>query len=179
MTSIANSPTADAAPRQSPNRVNLIRLLLLIVAIGKLVTSLTSLTILFDDDPNIPGTSWGGLVVSAVIVLSPFVAAAALFFAIRGPIARAIIPIGTLALLDWLSYVPSLVNHWPEYPSPGFVGVIEVVQMVALPLLVALAIALAWRGERLGLAAALALLPTFVNIAGVIAFGIGVAIYGF
>lgn len=179
MTSIGNSPITDAAPRQSPNRANLIRLLLIIVAIGKVVTSFTSSAVLFDPDPTIPGTSWGGLVISAVIVLSPILAAVALFFAIRGPIARAIIPIGALALLDWLSYVPSLVNHRSEFPTPGFMGVVEIAQFVVLPALVMLAVVLAWRGERLGLAAGLALLPTFVNIAGVIAFGVAVAIYGF
>ena len=34
-------------------------------------------------------------------------------------------------------------------------------------------------GKRLKLAILLAVLPTFIGIAGVIAFGIGVAIYGF
>jgi hypothetical protein len=38
---------------------------------------------------------------------------------------------------------------------------------------------LALTGKRLKLAILLAVLPTFVGIAGVIAFGIGVAIYGF
>ena len=38
---------------------------------------------------------------------------------------------------------------------------------------------LALTGKRLRLAILLAVLPTFVGIAGVIAFGIGVAIYGF
>ncbi len=55
----------------------------------------------------------------------------------------------------------------------------EVVQMVVLPIVAAVAIVLAWRGERLRQATGLAILPTVVYVAGVVAFGIGVAIYGF
>jgi hypothetical protein len=178
MTPFADLQT-DAPRRQSTNRANLLRLILIVVAIGKVVSSLSNLVVLLDDDPGVPGTSWGGLVISAAIALGPFLAAAALIFAIRGPITRAIIAIAALALLDWLSYVPSVVKFWSEFPGPGFVGLHGIVQMVVLPILVVTAICLAWRGERIGLAAALALLPTVLNILGVVAFGIGVAIYGF
>ncbi len=164
---------------QSTNRANLIRLVLLIVAIGKVLGALSTLVILFDDDPTIPGTDLGGLVISATIVLSVLFAVAALIFAIRGPIARAIIAIAGLALLDWLSYVPSVVKYWSDFPGPGFAGSMAIVQMLVLPAIAAAAIVLAWRGERLGLAAILALIPTIVFFLGVIAFGIGVAIYGF
>lgn len=164
---------------QSTNRANLIRLVLLIVAIGKVLGALSSLVILFDDDPTIPGTDWGGLVISATIVLSVLFAVAALIFAIRGPIARAIIAIAGLALFDWLSYVPSVVKYWSEFPGPGYAGFMAIVQMMVLPTIAGAAIALAWRGERLGLAAVLALIPTIVFFLSVVAFGIGVAMYGF
>jgi hypothetical protein len=179
MAQVADSQKPDAPSTQSTNRANLIRLILIIVAIGKVVSSLSSLVVLFDNDPGVPGTSWGGLVISATIALGPFLAAAALIFAVRGPIGRAIIAIAALALLDWLSYVPSVIKFWSEFPGPGYVGLHGIVQMVVLPILAVTAIILAWRGARLGLAASLALVPTLVNILGVIAFGIGVAIYGF
>jgi hypothetical protein len=169
----------DQSRTKATNRANLLRLILIIVAIAKLTSAIGGLTVLFDGDPTVPGTSWGGLVVSAVIALSPLLALAALVFAIRGPIARAIIAIAGLALLDWLSYVPSVIMHWSDFPDPGLAGAVEIVQMVVLPLAAAAGAVLAWRGERLGLAALLALIPTIVFIVGVLTFGISIAIYGF
>jgi hypothetical protein len=52
-------------------------------------------------------------------------------------------------------------------------------QIVAFPLMAACAIALSLRDQRQSLAAALVMLPTLVKIAGVLAFGMGVALYGF
>ncbi len=183
---IANPPrTASTTTLQQARPIRTLayptwlRVGLLIITIGKVVTSFTALTILFDDDPSIPGQSLGGIVISAVIALSPILAVAAFILALRGRIAAAVIAIAALALLDWLSYVPSVVHHWPEFPDPGFAGLMEIVQMAVLPLLAAAAIVLAWRGERLRLATALAILPTLVYVPGVLAFGVGVAIYGF
>jgi hypothetical protein len=170
---------SEAKPTQAPVIPNWLRVILLIVAIGKVVTSVTALSILFDDDPSIPGQSLGGLAISATIAVSPILAIIAFVCALRGRTSGAIIAIAGLALLDWLSYVPSVANHWSEFPDPGFVGAVEILQIVVLPLLAAVAIVLAWRGERLVLAAALAILPTLVFILGVVAFGIGVALYGF
>ena len=54
------------------------------------------------------------------------------------------------------------------------------VALVILPPILVLAIAaLALTGKRLTLATVLALLPTLIGILSVVAFGIGVAIYGF
>jgi hypothetical protein len=176
-TTEAASP--DLSRTKATNRANLLRLILIIVAIAKLTSALGGLAVLLDGDPTVPGTSWSGLVISAVIALSPLLALAALVFAIRGPIARAIIAIAGLALLDWLSYVPSVIMHWSEFPDPGFAGAVEIVQMVVLPLAASAGVLVAWRGERLGLAALLALIPTIVFIVGVLTFGISIAIYGF
>lgn len=171
--------TREAMPIRAQPYPNWLRVTVLIVAIGKVVTSVTALAFLFNDDPNIPGQSLEGLAIAATIALSPVLAIVAFVCALRGRITGAIMAIAGLALLDWLSYVPSVASHWSEFPDPGFVGVIEIVQIVVLPLLAASAIVLAWRGERLRLATGLALLPTLVFILGVFAFGIGVAIYGF
>ncbi len=179
MSSPFDAPITSSPPRPSPNRANLLRLFLIVVAIGKVVTSVTALSILFDDDPSIPGQSLGGSAISATIALSPILAIIAFVCALRGRTSGAIITIAGLALLDWLSYVPSVANHWSEFPDPGFVGVVEILQIVVLPLLAVAAIVLAWRGERLVLATTLAILPTLVFILGVVAFGVGVALYGF
>jgi hypothetical protein len=52
-------------------------------------------------------------------------------------------------------------------------------QIIAFPLMAACAIAYAARGRRLGIATALVSIPTFWFWLGVIAFAIGVSIYGF
>jgi len=52
-------------------------------------------------------------------------------------------------------------------------------QIIAFPLIGASAIALAARGRRLGLTTMLVSIPTLFNVAAVIAFGVGVFLYGF
>ncbi len=162
-----------------PRTLRPARLVLLIVAIIEVVGSLTSLVILFDGDPSVPGTSPGGFVITATILLAPPVAIAALALAISGPLGATIISIALLGLLDWVSFVPSVANFWGEFPGSGFGGAHTIVQTIVLPLLGIAAIVLAWRGERLRLAATFAILPTLLNFLGVVAFAIGVAIYGF
>ena len=51
--------------------------------------------------------------------------------------------------------------------------------MILPPILVLAIAALALTGKRLTLATVLAILPTLISILSVVAFGIGVAIYGF
>ena len=50
---------------------------------------------------------------------------------------------------------------------------------MVFPLLMLMVIALACKNERLTLAGLLASLPTITNWLGIVAFAIGVAIYGF
>jgi hypothetical protein len=165
------------APPGAPAYPNWLRVLLLIVTIGKIVSSLTDLAVLFDNDKIF---SWGGgLVIAATIALSPFLAVAAFVYVLRHRFAEAIIAIAGLALLDGLSYVPSIVNFWSEFPDPGYAGIVEIVQMVVAPIVAVVAMILAWRGNRLRLATTLALVPTLIYISGVVAFGIAFAIYGF
>jgi hypothetical protein len=80
-------------------------------------------------------------------------------------------------LMTWLNYMPSVVLHGLEF---GGIGALQTpAQIIAFPLMGACAIALAARNERLGLAAALVGIPSFIGVFGVIAFAIGVAIHGF
>lgn len=97
-------------------------------------------------------------------------------FAVRGQTALAIIAIASVSLLSWVSYLPSVVIHWG---SGELWNVEAAVMLVVLPALALMAVIMASRGRRLVLAAILATLPTIVNILAVIAFAIGVAIYGF
>ena len=74
--------------------------------------------------------------------------------------------------------MPSVVRHGLEFNS-GFAALQTTAQIIAFPLMAACAIALAARNQRLGLATALVSIPTLVNVLGVIAFAIGVSLYGF
>jgi len=76
--------------------------------------SLQVLPVLFDDDPTSPGTSPGGLLITAVIILSPLVALSGFVFALKGQIARAVMAIAGVSLLDWISYFPTFATHWDQ-----------------------------------------------------------------
>jgi hypothetical protein len=151
-------------------------LFLLVFATIETLRSLSGLPVLFDDAPDIPGTTPGGLLITASIILSPLLAAVAFIFALRSEIDRAIMALASVTLLRWASYLPSVVIHWPETDLMDFEGILR---LVVLPVLAVVAITLARRKERLGLATALVILPTIVDILGVAAFAISVSIYGF
>jgi hypothetical protein len=79
--------------------------------------------------------------------------------------------------MTWLNFMPSVVRHGLDF---GGVSAFETpVRIIAFPLLAACAIALAARGQRLGLATLLVSIPTLYGVFAVIAYGIGVFLYGF
>jgi hypothetical protein len=79
--------------------------------------------------------------------------------------------------MNWLNYMPSVVRHGLDFD--GFSSFQTPVQIIAFPLMGACAIALAARGQRLGLATLLVSIPTLFGVLAVIAFGISVMLYGF
>jgi len=73
--------------------------------------------------------------------------------------------------------MPSVMRHGLDF---GSLSAIQTsVQIIAFPLMGACAIVLAARKERLGLATILVSIPTLYSVAAVIAFGIGIFLYGF
>jgi hypothetical protein len=80
-----------------------------------------------------------------------------------------------VSLLDWISYFPSFVNHW----DPSLIGFPGLIIFFLLPACAPVAIFLAWRRLWPKLAVGLGLAPWVYEAIMVIAFGIGVAIYGF
>ena len=85
--------------------------------------------------------------------------------------------LGALVLMTWLNFMPSVVRHGLDFRG---VSAFETpVRIIAFPLMAACAIALAARKERLGLATLLVSIPTLYGVFAVIAFGIGVILYGF
>jgi hypothetical protein len=171
------SDNATAPQTAQPSKW--LRTYLIVIAVVEGLEGLFKIPLLLSGDPDVPGKGWGGWAVSCELALTFPFAMIALFFLIKGDIRRAIAFVAGIGLLHWISLVPSLVNHPAEFPGSGFMGLFQVAQMMVFPLLMLMAIALCWKNQRLTLAGILASLPTIANWLGIVAFGIGVAIYGF
>ena len=85
--------------------------------------------------------------------------------------------LGALVLMNWLNFMPSVVRHGLDFN--GLAAFETPMQIIAFPLMGACAIALAARGQRLGLAALLVSIPTLYGVLAVVAFGISVFLHGF
>ena len=171
------SALADPVPAPAaPRRLGL-RIVLIIAAVLEGFDALTSVSILFGDMSEIPGPGFGGFLIKAHIATHPVLALAVLVFAAVGRVRYAIIALAAIVFMTWLNYMPSVVLHGLEFRG---VGAFETpVRIIAFPLMAACAIALAARNQRLRLATALASIPTFYSLIGLIIFAVGVSIYGF
>ncbi|MEO8422269.1 MAG: hypothetical protein ABI457_13855 [Hyphomicrobium sp.] len=173
MTQIDQAGVPAARPRRWPG------LLLLIVALIEFMGGLGSLPILAGNLDEVPGPGLGGNIIVATIILRPIAAAAALFFLVRGNLPGALVSMAVVILVGWISYLPSVQLHGLEMEADGAGGLLTFALIILPPILVLAITGLALTGKRLTLATLLAILPTLVGILSVIAFGIGVAIYGF
>jgi hypothetical protein len=172
----ALAPTDTAPPPAAPRRLGL-RIVLIIAALLEAFDALSSVPTLFGDMSEIPGPGFGGFLIKAHIASHPVLALAVLVFAAVGRVRYAIIALAAIVFMTWLNYMPSVVLHGLEFKG---VGAFETpVRIIAFPLMAACAIALAARNQRLRLATALASIPTFYSLIGLIVFAIGVSIYGF
>jgi hypothetical protein len=171
------TPSADPAPAPAaPRRLGL-RIVLIIAALLEAFDALSSVSTLFGDMSEIPGPGFGGFLIKAHIATHPVLALAVLAFAAIGRVRYAIIALAAIVFMTWLNYMPSVVLHGLEFKG---VGAFETpVRIIAFPLMAACAIALAARNQRLRLATALASIPTFYSLLGLIVFAIGVSVYGF
>jgi hypothetical protein len=115
------------------------------------------------------------------IAIFPFLAIAALIFAIKGDVRRAIMAMAAMVIVNFFTdELPSMFVHGLEFLGGwGFTQLSLFAQMVVFPILAVVSFLLAYRNERLWLALILASLSTALHIIGVIAFAIGVSIYGF
>ncbi len=176
MNSATTLPDAASVPIHAPRLLGLYLLLILIATVESF-DGLLHAPILFDDMSKIPGPGVGGAIIKAYIASHPLLALAALAFATIGRLRYAIVALGALVLMTWLNFMPSVVRHGFDFRG---VSAFETpVRIVAFPLMAACAIALAARGQRLGLATVLASIPTLYSVFAVIAFGIGIFLYGF
>ena len=176
MTSATTLTDAASAPVRAPRLLGLYLLLILIAAI-EAFDGLSHAPILFGDMSEIPGPGLGGAIIKAYIAGHPLLALAALALATVGRLRYAIMALGALVLMNWLNYMPSVVRHGLDFD--GLSAFETPVRIIAFPLMGACAIALAARSQRLGLATLLVSIPTLYGVLAVIAFGIGVFLYGF
>ena len=168
---------ADAAPVSAAPRHLGLRAVLIIAALLEGFDAASSVPTLFGDMSEIPGPGFGGFLIKAHIATHAPLALAVLVFAIIGRVRYAIIALAAVVFMTWLNYMPSVVLHGLEF---GGIGAFETpARIIAFPLMAACAIALAARNQQLRLATALASIPTFYSLAGLIIFAIGVSIYGF
>jgi hypothetical protein len=174
---MTSATTLPGAVRVREPRLLGLYLLLIIIAAIEAFDGLSHVPILFDDISKIPGPGVGGAIIKAHIASHPMLALAALAFATVGRLRYAIITLGALVLMTWLNFMPSVVRHGLDFRG---VSAFETpVRMIAFPLMAACGIALAARGQRLDLAAVLVSIPTLYNVFAVIAFAIGIILYGF
>jgi hypothetical protein len=176
MNSATTLPGAASVPIRPPRLLGLYLLLIIIAAI-EAFDGLSHMPTLFGDMSQIPGPAVGGAIIKAYIASHPVLALAALALATVGRLRHAIMALGALVLMTWLNFMPSVVRHGMDFRG---VSAFETpVRIIAFPLMAACAIALAARGQRLGLATMLVSIPTLYGVFAVIAFGIGIILYGF
>jgi hypothetical protein len=180
MNSATTVPDAASVPIRPPRLLGLYLFLIIIAAI-EAFDGLSRAPVLFGDTSQVLGPGVGGAIIKTYIktyiASHPVLALAALGFATIGRLRYAILALGALVLMTWLNFMPSVVRHGLDFRG---VSAFETpVRIIAFPLMAACAIALAARGERLGLATMLVSIPTLYGVASVIAFGIGIFLYGF
>jgi hypothetical protein len=152
-----------------------LRIALVVVAAFQTLGSLQVLPVLFDNDPTALGTTPEDLLIKADIVLSPIVAVSGFVFALKGQIARAVMAIAGVSLLDWISYFPTFATHW----EPSLLGFPGIFIFFLVPACAPVAIFLAWHRQWPKLAIGLGLAPWVLRATMVIAFGISIIFYGF
>ena len=116
---------------------------------------------------------------SLKLALAPVIAGAALYFAITRKLPHAIVALATLMLVNWLTELPSIAIHGMEMKNGGITSLVIAAQRFLYPLLAIAAMAAALRNERLVTATVLTAIPMIVQWLGVVAFAVGIAIYGF
>jgi len=153
---------------------------IILIALAALETfdGLSSVSILFGETSDIPGPGLGGFLVKAHIATHPLLGLAAMAFAAMGRVRYAIMSLGLLVMMAWLNNMPSVILHGLDFKS-AYSALESMSRIIAFPLIGACAIAYAARNEHLGRATFLVAIPTLFGVLSVIAFIIGIRIYGF
>src|SRR3977135_1089913 len=146
-----DSNTDNAA---TPSRHRALRVFLIVIATIETVGSLSNLPGLFGGLSAI-SSGVGQWIINAGLAILPVPAIAALAFAVKGRLDRAIMAIAAIVLVIWITYLPPVYAHPADFAGAGWSGAYDIVQMVVFPLLALAAIVLALRKKLLTLAAIL------------------------
>lgn len=176
MNSATPAAGENAALAPAPRRLGL-RAVLVILAAVEAWIGFSDAPTLFGDMTQI-GSGIGGGLVKAHLAAHPVLAVAALLLASLGYVRHAIIALGTIIIMAWLSDMPSVIAHGLEFKS-AFSAVETTARVIAFPLIAACAIAYAAHDEHLGRATLLVAVPTLFTVALLVGFAIGVMTYGF
>ncbi|WP_046827031.1 hypothetical protein [Afipia massiliensis] len=177
-TPVAATPVpADPMPPKPELQMMGLRSVLIILALVEAWFGFFDAPVLFGDMSHI-GSGIGSGLVKAHLAAHPVLAVAAIAFASLGYVRHAIIALGTIIIMSWLSDMPSVVAHGLEFKS-AFSAVETIAKVIAFPLIAACAIAYAAHNEHLGRATFLVAVPTLFNVVLIVGFAIGVMIYGF
>ena len=173
-----NAPT-DIQPATAPRWPRIVLMVFAVINIWSALSDVTGVIMNIAENAS-PGL--GSWLLWSVVPIRILLSAAALVFAIKGNVPRAIVALALLPLATWLTdALPAVLREGVEATigSAGTGGLIMLLYFFAMPAMAVGAIMLARGGERLGLATFLAILPTILGTAIVVAFGVSVMIYGF
>jgi hypothetical protein len=173
----ADPVAADPAPPAPALRLMGLRIVLIVVAVVEMFQGMSSAPVLFGDTSHI-GSGIGAGLVKAHLAAHPVLAVAAIMFALLGYVRHAIVALGVIVIMTWLSDMPSVVLHGLEFKS-AFSAVETVAKIIAFPLMAACAIAYAAHNEHLGRATLLVSVPALFGVVMIVGFAIGVMLYGF
>jgi len=165
----AITPTSD--PEAFPRWI---RLVLIVFTLVDTLAGLVDLpNILPDDGHDTSPLTLTQIATGMRLALTPLIAGAALYFAIAGRIRRAIVAMGALLLIWWLSILPSVAIDGLEI-SGNVAGFTLALHRFVYPLLAVAAIVLAVKNRQLGLAALFVCIPAIVTWLRVLAYAFAV-----
>jgi hypothetical protein len=177
MTMTLPAPAAEPAARSSGDGI--LRVVVALVGLVEGFSGLTDLSILFGDIAKIPGFASGGSIIIITIVLHPILGLAALGFGLARRLRYAIAALALLALSQWASVMPSVIQHGLEFDGSAIVVALMVFQVFIQPVIGTTVIAAVWHKRHLAAATVAVMLPTLVDVTGFIAFAISVGLHGF
>jgi hypothetical protein len=152
---------------------------LIAIALIELLWALADLPNLFGGVSNlfgdVPRSALAVPITTARLVCHPLLAIAALVLAATGRLRHAIVALGGIVIMTWLNHLPWLGRlNLEETRDLQW----AVKQIVAFPLMTVVAVLLAARDTRLGLAIALVSIPTVNNLLGLASYVVGIVING-
>jgi hypothetical protein len=113
-TAVMTEPTAPPLPTPAPRLIGL-RVLLIIAALFEAYDAYSSVSLLFGDMSEIPGSGFGGFLIKAHIASHLPLALAAMVFAAMGRVRYAIMALAAVVIMTWLNYMPSVVPRGLEF----------------------------------------------------------------